>query len=174
MRHHRANKIVGADAILRPFDLRAGRRQLWPSLRAGRGLRTVAQGESKMQAVREDQQNRALPRLLSDLRLRGRSETGVPGDPDSAATHAGRRGRETNGSCTRESLISRERTCGPREREKIKRTTKASPSLSLINAFSSIRLRLFSFRLAATSGYRDTHAHHIHSISFGGLGSIFT
>ncbi|KZC10230.1 hypothetical protein WN55_01346 [Dufourea novaeangliae] len=118
MRHHRTNQIVGPDTVLRSFDLRAGRRQLWPSVRTCGGLRTAAEGQPEMQALREDQQDRSVPRLLPDFRLRGRSKARVPGHPDPATAHGDRGDRKVTGSRTHEGLKAPSYTMWPLETQK--------------------------------------------------------
>ena len=79
LRYHWAWSHLGPVSVLRPLHMRDRRgRAGRPAARARRGLRPHAQAQPQVQALREDQQDGSLPRLLSDLRMRSRRHFGVP------------------------------------------------------------------------------------------------
>jgi hypothetical protein len=111
VRDDRAQTILGPIAVLRPLHLRTRGRQQRPPLRARRGLRTPAQGQPQVQALGEDEQDRALPRLLPGLRVRGGRQPRVPGDPDAAA--AERRGGRGHRQASQHQTLGVSSTPGP-------------------------------------------------------------
>lgn len=82
MRDRRARWNVGIGTLLRPLHLREighrRRGRSLPPVWAGRRLRPAAQSQPEMQALREDQQDRPVPELLSPIRMRTRRKTRIP------------------------------------------------------------------------------------------------
>lgn len=85
MRNRWARWSLGIGSILWSLNLRQIRSRTRWSIsfaRIGRRLRPSAKSQPKMQIVWENEQDRRIPRLLSDLRMRGWREIRISRNPN--------------------------------------------------------------------------------------------